>query len=82
LLDAYEQQIQLWLESSPAITGVEVLQRPQAHAPEAAFKEKHLRTVQRALEKWRSDAVRSLIQRIHDEQETSTFEVPSGNILS
>jgi hypothetical protein len=40
MLDVYEQQIQSWLESNPGITGVEVLQRLQAHAPEAAFEDK------------------------------------------
>jgi hypothetical protein len=81
MLDPYEQQIQSWLKSEPALTGMDVLQRLQAQAPEAAFEDKHLRTIQRALEKWRSDAVRSLIQRIHHEQQTSKFAEPSGNIL-
>lgn len=81
MLDPYEEQIKLWLRTDPAITGADVLQRLQAHAPEAAFKDKHLRTIQRALEQWRSDAVRSLIQRINDDQQASTFEERSGNIL-
>lgn len=81
MLDQYQQQIQSWLQSEPALTGVHVLQRLQAHAPEAAFEDKHLRTIQRALEKWRSDAVRSLIQQIQNEHQASTFEEPSGNIL-
>lgn len=68
------------------MSGVEVLRPLQAQAPEVAFTDKHVRTIQRALEKWRSQAVRSLIDRMNQEQVgptdlASPADESSGNIL-
>jgi len=42
------------------MSAAELLERLQAHEPEAGCTDKQLRTLQRALQRWRSDAVRAL----------------------
>jgi hypothetical protein len=58
MLDAYEDQTRSWLQRQPGMTGVEILDRLRALAPPGTFKDRHLRTVQRALATWRAEAIR------------------------
>jgi hypothetical protein len=61
MLDAYEIQVSDWLQVEPGMTAAEVLRRLQEIAPVGTFAAKHLRTVQRALEAWRAEAIRHRI---------------------
>lgn len=63
MLDAYEAQIREWLKVEPGITAVDAVKRLQDLAPIGAFTGKHLRTVQRALEAWRAEAIRQWIDQ-------------------
>jgi len=53
----YESQVPDWLKFGLGIAATDVLRRPQDIAPDDTFAAKHLRTVQRALESWRAEAV-------------------------
>jgi hypothetical protein len=63
MLDAYEVQVRDWLTVEPGITAVDALRRLQSIAPAGTFTAKHLRTVQRALEAWRAEAIRQWIDQ-------------------
>jgi hypothetical protein len=63
MLDAYEDQARSWLQRQPGMTAVEILKRLRELAPAGTFTDKHLRTVQRALSAWRSDAIRQWIDQ-------------------
>lgn len=65
MLDAYDAQAREWLKDAPGTTAVEVLRRLQEIAPPGALTAKHLRTVQRALEGWRAEAIRHWIDQCH-----------------
>ena len=69
MLDAYEPQVRDWLKFEPGLTAADVLRRLQDIAPTGAFAAKHLRTVQRALEAWRTEAVRQWIDQCQWEPE-------------
>jgi len=69
MLDAYESQVRDWLKVEPGITGADVLRRLRAIASEGTFAGTHLRTVQRALEAWRTEAVRQWIDQCQWEPE-------------
>jgi hypothetical protein len=57
VLDAVRDQIIAWLECDPALTAVDVLGRLKA----VGFTDRHLRTVQRSVKAWRSQAARRVI---------------------
>jgi hypothetical protein len=63
MLDAYETQVRDWLKVEPGLTAVDMLRRLQDMAPAGTFTSKHLRTVQRALETWRAEAIRQWIDQ-------------------
>jgi hypothetical protein len=63
MLDAYETQVRDWLKLEPGLTAVDMLRRLQDMAPAGTFTAKHLRTVQRALETWRAEAIRQWIDQ-------------------
>jgi hypothetical protein len=63
MLDAYETQVRDWLKTEPGLTAVDMLRRLQDIAPAGTFTAKHLRTVQRALETWRAEAIRQWIDQ-------------------
>jgi hypothetical protein len=60
MLEPFEAQIREWLEAEPALPAATVLQRLMAGHP-TRFTEKHLRTVQRAVKAWRTQAARKII---------------------
>jgi hypothetical protein len=80
MLDAYEPQVRDWLRNEPGITAVDMLSRLRATAP-GTFGVKHLRTVQRALEAWRADAVRQWIDQcrweVEQHEHAITKELPA-----
>ncbi|WP_157267150.1 hypothetical protein [Azohydromonas aeria] len=87
MLDKYEAQIRQWLAVQPGITAVDVLQRLLDIAPAGTFASKHLRTVQRALEIWRAEAVRQWIDQCRWGVDSLDFPVQEaiqapGNIPS
>lgn len=63
MLDAYELQVREWLKVEPGISAVDTLKLLQDVAPIGTFTDKHLRTVQRALEAWRAEAIRQWIDQ-------------------
>lgn len=63
MLDAYETQVRDWLKIEPGLTAVDMLKRLQDVAPPGTFSANHLRTVQRALEDWRVEAIRQWIEQ-------------------
>jgi hypothetical protein len=63
MLDAFETQVRDWLMLEPGLTAVDTLKRLQDIAPARMFAAKHLRTVQRALEVWRAEAIRQWIDQ-------------------
>ena len=63
MLDAYETQVREWLKVEPGITAVDALKRLQDVSQNGTFTDKHLRTVQRALEAWRGEAIRQWIDQ-------------------
>jgi hypothetical protein len=60
MLDGVRDQIQAWLEREPTLSAVEILGRLKT-ADAAAFTDKHLRTVQRAVKMWRGQQARRMI---------------------
>jgi hypothetical protein len=60
MLDEVWDQIQAWLDREPMLSAVEILRRLKT-ADAAAFSDKHLRTVQRAVKAWRSQQARRII---------------------
>jgi hypothetical protein len=76
MLDAYEAQVRDWLQVEPGISAVDALARLQGVAPPGMFTASHLRTVQRALEGWRADAVRQWIDQCR--WEADQLEVPDA----
>jgi hypothetical protein len=55
MLDPVQDQIRAWLDREPALSAAAVLERLKM-ADATRFTEKHLRTVQRAVKKWRGPA--------------------------
>jgi hypothetical protein len=81
MLDAYEPQVRDWLKFEPGITAIDVLSRLQDIAP-GTFAVEHLRTVQRALEAWRAEAVRQWIDQCQWEPEhLEALADGSANVL-
>jgi hypothetical protein len=60
-LDPHRDEIDGWLDSEPAITAVQVLERLRARYPDR-FAEKHLRTTQRLVRSWRADQAMRVIR--------------------
>ena len=71
MLDAYATQVRDWLNVEPGLTAVDALKRLQDSAPAGTFTATHLRTVQRALEQWRAEAIRQWIDQCRLEPEGS-----------
>jgi hypothetical protein len=69
MLDVFEPQVRDWLKVEPGITAVDVLARLREVAPSGTFTAKHLRTVQRALEPWRAEAIRQWLDQCRLEPE-------------
>src|SRR5262249_27558528 len=60
MLDGVRDQIHAWLDCEPMCSAVEILGRLKA-ADAAAFTDKHLRTVQRAVKAWRSQQAHRIL---------------------
>lgn len=73
MLGAHEATIRSWLQAEPGITAVEALRRLQNMTPPGEFTDRHLRTVQRALQAWRADAIRQWIDRCRRETESQAL---------
>jgi hypothetical protein len=69
MLDSYEDRARNWLKREPGMTAVEILKRLRNFAPPGTFTDKHLRTVQRALVRWRADAILQWIDQCRLETE-------------
>jgi hypothetical protein len=60
MLDDLDEQIRIWVAQEPGVTGIEILRRIKALHPDR-FTDKHARTVQRAVKRWRAEAARRII---------------------
>jgi hypothetical protein len=60
MLDDLDEQIRIWVAEEPGVTGVEILRRIKALHP-IRLTNKHARTVQRAVKRWRAEAARRVI---------------------
>jgi hypothetical protein len=57
-------QVCVWLESDPDLTGLELFERLQRHSP-GVYPDGQLRTLQRRLKHWRMGMARSLVLGVH-----------------
>lgn len=60
MLDDLREQIGGWLADEPGLPAIEILQRIKALHPDR-FTDKHARTVQRAVKRWRAEQARRII---------------------
>jgi hypothetical protein len=60
MLDDLHEQIGGWLADEPGLPAIEILQRIKTLHPDR-FTDKHARTVQRAVKRWRAEQARRII---------------------
>jgi hypothetical protein len=60
MLDDLREQISGWLSEQPGLPGIAVLERLKVLHPDR-FTDKHERTVQRAVKRWRAEQARQVI---------------------
>ncbi len=60
MLDDLREQISAWLSEEPGLPAITILVRIKAQHPDR-FTDKHLRTVQRAVKRWRAEQARRII---------------------
>ena len=82
MLDPYIPIVEEWLAATPHLSAVDILSRLEAHAP-GRFGSHQLRTVQRLVKNWRSNAARQLISSTEitlsiDPRPVSEVLIPTG----
>jgi hypothetical protein len=60
MLDDLREQIGAWLSDDPGLPAIAILQRIKTLHPDR-FSEKHARTVQRAVKRWRAEQAHRII---------------------